>query len=150
MTRFLNAGFIDNLTSVDIGGLNVCEDNRNAFLLAGAASGSQVYFSRDGGANWTKSRKPPTGQGCTGVVMAPDFTDTGTAFVTTSSRAWWIPKSAPEALSMWRYPRVSLWMKQYSCLLSIAIIWSTASGGAGMPVKNGKGYSAAPEAMSKV
>ena len=53
-------------------------------LLAGAADSAQTYFSTDGGKSWTRSRKEPTGESKTYVLMAPDFSNTGRAYAATS------------------------------------------------------------------
>jgi hypothetical protein len=72
------------LSNVDVTGLAISGEAATATLLAGAAGSAEVYFSTDGGNNWTKSTKPPTGQTTTYVVMAPDFAGTGQAYAATS------------------------------------------------------------------
>jgi photosystem II stability/assembly factor-like uncharacterized protein len=76
-------------TGVDITGLAVSGNTPMANLIAGAASGTGVYLSSDGGRNWTRSTKPPTGQSKTYIVMAQDkayaaTTGTDSAFSYTS------------------------------------------------------------------
>ena len=76
----LNIGSAYNLSDVDVSGLAVSGNN----LMAGAAANAQVYFSTDGGRNWGRSTKPPTGQSTTYVVMAANFADSGVAYAATS------------------------------------------------------------------
>jgi len=80
----LNIGAAYNLSNVDVTGLAVSEYTAKANLIAGAAASAEVYFSTDGGRNWTRSTQPPTGQSKTYVVMAADFADSGIAYATTS------------------------------------------------------------------
>ena len=76
----LNIGTTYSLSSVDVTGLAVSGTS----LLAGAADSAQVYISHDGGINWARSSKAPTGQYKTYLLMAPDFTGQGTAYAVTS------------------------------------------------------------------
>jgi len=80
----LNIGAAYNLSNVDVTGLAVSRYTAKANLIAGAAASAEVYFSTDGGRNWTRSTQPPTGQSKTYVVMAADFADSGIAYATTS------------------------------------------------------------------
>lgn len=80
----LNIGSVYGLSNVDVTTLAVSGNADTANLLAGAASSAQVYFSTDGGKNWTRSTKEPTGQAKTFVVMAPDFNSRGRAYAATS------------------------------------------------------------------
>jgi len=80
----LNIGSAYGLSNVDVTGLAATGNAITANLLAGATSSTQVYISIDGGNNWTRSAKEPTGQTKTEVVMAPDFTSSGTAYAATS------------------------------------------------------------------
>jgi len=75
----LNIGVAYNLSNVDVTGLAVSGDTAKANLIAGAAASAEVYFSTDGGRNWQRSTKPPTGQSKTCVVMA-----SGKAYAATS------------------------------------------------------------------
>ena len=75
----LNIGVAYNLSNVDVTGLAVSGDTAKANLIAGAAASAEVYFSPDGGRNWQRSTKPPTGQSKTCVVMA-----SGKAYAATS------------------------------------------------------------------
>ena len=79
----LNIGFAYGLSNIDVTAVAVSGDAATANLLAGTAS-SQVYLSTDGGSNWTRSTKPPTGQSKTCVLMAPDFADSGKVYAATS------------------------------------------------------------------
>ena len=80
----LNIGSGYNLSNVDVTGLAITGNAARANLLAGAATSTEVYFSPDGGRNWTRSTKPPTGQGNTYVAMAPDFADSGRVYAATT------------------------------------------------------------------
>ncbi|MFC1979659.1 hypothetical protein ACFLVS_02130 [Chloroflexota bacterium] len=84
MATDLNTGADYALSNVDVTGLAINGNASNASLLAGAASSAEVYSSPDGGRNWTRSTRPPTGQTNTYVVMAPDFADSGRAYAATS------------------------------------------------------------------
>ena len=79
----LNIGSAYGLSNIDVTAVAVSGDAATANLLAGTAS-SQVYLSTDGGSNWTRSTKPPTGQSKTCVLMAPDFADSGKVYAATS------------------------------------------------------------------
>jgi len=79
----LNIGSAYSLSNIDVTAVAVTDDAATANLLAGTAS-SQVYLSTDGGSNWTRSSKPPTGQSQTWVLMAPDFADSGKVYAATS------------------------------------------------------------------
>lgn len=80
----LNIGAGYGLSNVDVTGLAVNGTGNNASLLAGAADSAQTYFSADGGNDWTRSRKEPTGGSETCVIMAPDFSSSGKAYAATS------------------------------------------------------------------
>jgi len=80
----LNIGSAYGLNNVDVTSIAVTGNAATAKLLAGVASSAQVYFSTDGGNNWTISSKPPTGQSETYVLMAPDFASSGRAYTATS------------------------------------------------------------------
>jgi len=53
-------------------------------LLAGENGAAEVWYSPDGGNSWQTSDKAPSGDSLTYVVMAPDFTSQGRAYVGTS------------------------------------------------------------------
>ncbi len=80
----LNIGDAYNLSNIDVTSLAVTGNADTANLLAGAAGSAQVYYSTDGGSDWTRSTKQPTGQSKTYVVMAPDFTYSSRAYAATS------------------------------------------------------------------
>ncbi len=80
----LNIGSADGLSNIDVTGLAITGNATEANLLAGAANSAEVYFSPDGGINWTRSAKPPTGQSKTYVLMASDFSSHGKAYAATS------------------------------------------------------------------
>jgi len=82
----LDIGSSYNLDSVDINGLAAGGNTAAVCLLAGAANGTHVYMSTDSGLNWVRSRKEPTGQSGTGVLMAPDFTSSGIAYAVTTGQ----------------------------------------------------------------
>ena len=82
--RVLNIGIAYSLSNVDVTSLAVTGTAANAYLMAGVDTSAQVYFSTDGGANWTISTKPPTGQTETYVLMASDFTSSGRAYAATT------------------------------------------------------------------
>jgi hypothetical protein len=80
----LNIGADYGLSNVDVTGLAVDGNGNDAILLAGAAHSAQIYSSTDGGRGWAKSRKEPTGSSRTYVLIAPDFSSSGKAYVATS------------------------------------------------------------------
>lgn len=80
----LNIGSAYGLSNIDVTGLAAYGDISATSLLAGAADSAQTYFSTDGGESWTRSRKEPTGESKTYVLMAPDFSNTSQAYSATS------------------------------------------------------------------
>ena len=70
--------------NIDVAGLVVNGNTANVSLLAGAASSTRVYVSNDGGLNWTKTDKQPTGQSGTCLLLAPDYVSSGKAYAATS------------------------------------------------------------------
>ncbi len=80
----LDIGAIYNLSNIDVNSLAISGNTASANLLAGAANSSQVYISTDGGKNWKRSSKKPTGQSKTGVVMVHDFKGSNIAYATTN------------------------------------------------------------------
>ncbi len=80
----LNVGSTYGLSNIDISTVAVAGNDGTARLLAGAAGSAQVYFSPDGGRNWTRATKEPTGQSSTGVLMSPNFASSGRAYAVTS------------------------------------------------------------------
>ncbi len=79
----LNIGQAYGQGNIDITGLAACSDNP-AIILAGAADSALTYLTTDGGITWTRSRKEPTGDSNTGVLIAPDFTTSGHMYAATS------------------------------------------------------------------
>jgi len=80
----LNIGNAYGVGNIDVTSLAVAGNIATGRLLAGAASSAQVYTSTDGGNNWTRSSKEPTGQSRTYALMAPDFSNEGRAYAATS------------------------------------------------------------------
>ncbi len=80
----LNCGSAYGAVNTDINGLAVYSDGRNVILLAGSAANCHTYISQDGGSAWIKSKKEPTGNSATEVLMAPDFASTGVIYAATS------------------------------------------------------------------
>jgi len=80
----LNIGASYGLSNVDVTGLAVTGEANATSLLAGAATSAQTYFSADGGSNWTRSRKEPTGGSKTYVLLAPDFASSSKTYAATS------------------------------------------------------------------
>ncbi|MFC1931753.1 WD40/YVTN/BNR-like repeat-containing protein [Chloroflexota bacterium] len=80
----LNIGSRYGLSNVDVTGLSATGSDTAINLLAGAADSAQTYYSADGGSNWTRNRKEPTGESKTYVLMAPDFSSSGQAYTATS------------------------------------------------------------------
>jgi len=80
----LDIGSGYGLDNIDISSVAIAGEAGNATLLAGAASSAGVYISSDGGQNWTAATKQPTGQSETFVLMAPNFSSQGKAYVVTA------------------------------------------------------------------
>ncbi|MFC1957600.1 hypothetical protein ACFLX0_02165 [Chloroflexota bacterium] len=80
----LDIGSTYNLSNIDVSGLAISGNTTAVRLLAGTANGTQVYRSNDSGSNWTRSRKRPTGQSQTQLLLAPDFTSSQVAYSATS------------------------------------------------------------------
>jgi hypothetical protein len=70
----LDIGSADYMDNIDVTGLAVSGQADSARLIAGAASSTDTYLSTDGGQNWERSTKPPTGQGQTYLLMANGLT----------------------------------------------------------------------------
>lgn len=66
----LDIGSTDYTDNIDVTGLAASGQADSARLVAGAASSTDIYLSTDGGQNWERSTKPPTGQGQTQLLMA--------------------------------------------------------------------------------
>jgi len=65
----LDIGETDYVDNIDVTGLAASGSANSAYLIAGATSSAEVYISTDGGQNWDRSTKPPTGQGQTYPLM---------------------------------------------------------------------------------
>jgi hypothetical protein len=55
----------------------------NSWLLAGG-TGGRIWYSADDGESWVLSKKAPSGDGLTYVVMAPDFAQSSIGYAVTS------------------------------------------------------------------
>ena len=80
----LNCASLFGLDNIDIGDLAVSGNNTRISMMAGAAASGEVYYSHDGGLNWTTGRKNPTGQSITTLIMCDDFASTGRAYAGSS------------------------------------------------------------------
>jgi photosystem II stability/assembly factor-like uncharacterized protein len=80
----LNIGSIYGQSNTDITGIAAAGANPAIIILAGAADSPRTYISTDGGISWTKSRKEPTGESGTYVLIPPDFATTGRMYAATS------------------------------------------------------------------
>ncbi len=80
----LNAGSGYNLDDIDINGLALYGNTNTTFIIAGAASNTEVYISKDGGENWTKSKKSPTGQSRTYIRFVNDYDNSNIIYAATS------------------------------------------------------------------
>jgi hypothetical protein len=69
--------------NADIISLEVAGGAGHSQLLAGGTAG-KIWYSRDAGESWGLSKKAPTGNGLTHVLMAADFADSGIAYAATS------------------------------------------------------------------
>lgn len=69
----LNIGATYGLNNVDVTSLAIIGSSSTANILAGTAGSAQVYFSTNGGTNWSRSTKPPTGQSKTYVLGTPNL-----------------------------------------------------------------------------
>ena len=68
--------------NADIISLEVAGGAGHSQLLAGGTG--KVWYSRDAGESWKLSKKAPSGDGLTYVLMAADFADSGIAYAATS------------------------------------------------------------------
>ncbi|MBI4296198.1 MAG: hypothetical protein HY667_03660, partial [Chloroflexi bacterium] len=80
----LNIGAAYGAAGTDVTALAVTGNADTAHLLAGGGGTVQVYASDDGGTNWIRSTKPPTGGGKTEVLMAIDYAVSGKAYAATN------------------------------------------------------------------
>ncbi len=65
----LDVGLEGGLPNVDIASLTAAGTNPFSLLMAGGASGTDVYVSRDNGSTWGHSRKSPAGSTVTSVLF---------------------------------------------------------------------------------
>lgn len=79
----LNIGADQGQDNLDVTSLAINGDADRASLMAGAST-AQVYFSHDGGLNWQKTTRAPTGQSKTMVMMSPDFSTSSQVYAATS------------------------------------------------------------------
>jgi photosystem II stability/assembly factor-like uncharacterized protein len=75
----LNIGEAEYIGNIDVTGLAASGQADSARLIAGAASSTDIYLSTDGGQNWERSTKPPTGDGLTCLLMANGLTYAATS-----------------------------------------------------------------------
>jgi len=83
-TTDLDIGSAHHPSSVDITTVAASGEASTASLLAGAAGSAQVYVSNDGGTNWKRSTREPTGQSGTYVLTTPDSASDVRAYAATS------------------------------------------------------------------
>ena len=80
----LDVGSAKGMDNIDITGLAASGTDNSIYLLAGAASSAQTYYSDDGGSNWVRSRKEPTGSSKTYVLMDTEPDNNHRAYAATS------------------------------------------------------------------
>lgn len=80
----LNAGKNYGFTNLDVTSIGVSGQSDNAALLAGAANSARIYASQDGGKEWRRASRAPTGERATRVVLAPVFATSQVAYTATS------------------------------------------------------------------
>ncbi len=72
------------LNSIDITGLAVCGGIGDILIMAGASASGNIYISPDGGNSWQQSRKSPSGEAETDVLMSADYKNNGKAYSATT------------------------------------------------------------------
>jgi photosystem II stability/assembly factor-like uncharacterized protein len=80
----LNCARRFGLDNTDIGALAISSNSTGISLMAGASGSGEVYYSHDGGLNWTTGQKNPTGQSITTLIMCSDLASTGRSYAGTS------------------------------------------------------------------
>ncbi len=80
----LNVAGAFGSSNIDITGLSLSGRMPSSTVIAGASQNSGVYLSRDGGNNWERSIKPPSGDSKTEALIPPDFVQTSTVYAVTS------------------------------------------------------------------
>jgi hypothetical protein len=84
VVKDLNAGSAPGTGTVDISSLAIEGNSVSGMVLAGAATGAQVYFSKDGGTTWDTAVKPPSGSSITGVLFGRDYARNKTLYASTA------------------------------------------------------------------
>jgi photosystem II stability/assembly factor-like uncharacterized protein len=79
----LNAGGRYSIDNIDMTSLSVYQESGSTIIIAGADD-ARIFISLDGGTNWTKNRKAPTGTNHTYVVIPPDFNTGAVMYAATS------------------------------------------------------------------
>jgi photosystem II stability/assembly factor-like uncharacterized protein len=80
----LNSGQKYGLNNIDISGLTAPGNYPAGALIAGEAGSSRIYYTTDGGVNWTKARKEPSGDAVTCLLSLPDTASNGRIYAATS------------------------------------------------------------------
>jgi hypothetical protein len=80
----LNAGQTYGLNNIDFSGLTAAGNYPVTVLIAGEAASSRTYTSTDGGRNWIRSRKEPSGAAVTCLLTDLNFAATGRIYAATS------------------------------------------------------------------
>jgi hypothetical protein len=114
----MNAGRPSGWDNVDINSIAVTGDSRSATVIVGAADTSMVYFSIDGGARWSKSKKPPTGLSNTGIVFSSNYLTSARIFTITDGTECGFSVSTDYGLT---WDQVSLLDTQISALIDFAV-----------------------------
>jgi photosystem II stability/assembly factor-like uncharacterized protein len=80
----LNAGQKYGASDIDFSGLAATGSYPSVILIAGGADSSLTYTSIDGGLNWTKCRKEPSGSAVTCIFKDRNFAATGRIYAATT------------------------------------------------------------------
>jgi photosystem II stability/assembly factor-like uncharacterized protein len=80
----LNTGQKYGLNNLDFSGLTATGQYPATVLIAGEANSSRTYTSTDGGLNWTRSRKEPSGAAVTCLLTDLNFAATGRIYAATA------------------------------------------------------------------
>jgi photosystem II stability/assembly factor-like uncharacterized protein len=80
----LNAGEKYGFKNIDFSGLTAAGNYPATVLIAGEANSSRTYTSTDGGLNWTRSLKEPSGDAVTCLLIDSNFAATGRIYAATS------------------------------------------------------------------
>lgn len=79
----LNIGQFNGINNTDVSSIAISGSSQTGRLLAGLAGSAQVYVGSEGGANWTRCLKPPSGSYNTEILFASDFALSGRAYACT-------------------------------------------------------------------